>query len=270
MPSFQILIDVDPTIFQSGPILLTTTGLSIGLSLIVAMVIAIRGLQRRGIADTILYDIALRAIPLGLVGARVFHVADNWTYYGVHPLAIVEPGGFSLDGAILVGGLVAARCLTKRGVSVGSFFDALAPSLLVAMVLGSCGSLVSGDLLGRPAETFLAVKYINPNSFDQRGLFVYPVAAYVMLWFIVGWVIYRILAGHSRPTGFLAGFALFWLGSGQVWQETFRSSPGDWFGLSQGQLLGLILAIGAVASIIRQIVRHRACTQTNCAAQPSS
>jgi prolipoprotein diacylglyceryltransferase len=267
VPPTQILIDVDPTIFQSGPILLTATGLATGLALIIALLIGGAGLRKRGIAESALYDIALRAVPFGLLGGRVFHVADNWTYYGVHPLTMVEPGGFSLDGAILVGGLVAVRLLRKRGMSVGLFFDALAPSFLAAMVVGSFGSLVSGDLLGRPTEAFLAVKYINANSFDQRGLFVYPVAAYLIIWFGFGALIYRFLARRETPNGVRAGFALFWLGFGQVWQEFFRSAPIDWFGLSQGQILGLIVAVAAIAGIIRQTVRHKACTQPERAAQ---
>ena len=93
---------------------LTTTGLSIGLSLIVAMLICHPRTASGEVSPTTsCQDVALRAIPLGLVGGRLFHVADNWTYYGVHPLAVVEPGGFSLDGAILIGGLVAiATCVS--------------------------------------------------------------------------------------------------------------------------------------------------------------
>ena len=138
------------------------------------------------------------------------------------------------------------------------------------MILGSVGSLLSGGLLGRPTETFLAVKYINPNSLDQRGLFVYPVAAYLILWFIIGGLLYRYLARRSSDDRTIASFALFWLGIGQVWQGFFRSAPADLVGLSQGQVLGLILATAAVATTIRQIARHRACSLAGRAAQPSN
>jgi prolipoprotein diacylglyceryltransferase len=269
VPTAQILIDVDPTVVQSGPILLTLTGLSIGLAVVVAMLLTLPGLRRRGIGDSVFHDVAVLAIPLGLIAGRVFHVADNWTYYGVHPFAVVEPGGFSLGAAILVGGLVAMRQLRQRGVSVGRFIDALAPGVLASMIVGTVGSLLSGDLLGRPSETFLAVKYVNPGSFDQRGLFVYPVAGYLILWFILGALVYRFLARRSLPDGVVGAFALLWLGVGQFWEAFFRSVPSDLFGLSQGQVLGLILASVAVIGSIRQVVRHRACTQPERAAQPS-
>jgi len=269
VPATEFVIDINPVLVQIGPLDLTATGLSVGVAVAVAILLTAGNLRRRGLAPAVVYDLVLFVVPAGLIGGRLFEIVDNWTYYGVHPIAVIAPGGFSLGGALLVGGVVGLRKLRRSGVAVEDLLDSLGPGVLVALVIGGIGPLASGGFLGRPTETFLAVKYINAYAVDQRGLYVYPVAVYWILWFAFGCGLGRLLRSVTLPSGTLGRFCVLWIGLGQLWLGAFRSEPADYFGLSQGQLLGVLLATLAIAWFSVDAARHKACSVPGHVAQPT-
>lgn len=261
MSPIELLIDVNPILFQIGPLALTWGGLAIGLGLALALVWSARRLAAQGLPPGLIDDVAVVAIPLGLVGARAVHVADNWSYYAVHPLAIFTiGGGVAIDGALLLGGFATLLLLRHRGLPIARFFDALAPGFLLGLTIGAVGSFLTGDLLGRPAEVFFAVKYVAPAASDPRGLFVFPVAAYAVVWYAIGLGVVRILPERDLPAGVLAWLVLAWHGLGQLGLGFFRIEPADLFGLAQGQVLGLVILVVSAGALIRGLARHRGCS----------
>ncbi len=102
-------------------------------------------------------DLALWAVPAGLIGARLWHVAtDHQLYFGegrdpVDALKIWQ-GGLGIWGAIM-GGLVGAWFYCRRhGILVRPLADALAPSLLLAQIIGRFGNYFNQELFGRPTD----------------------------------------------------------------------------------------------------------------------
>jgi phosphatidylglycerol---prolipoprotein diacylglyceryl transferase len=101
-----ILFGLDPIIFSIGHIHIGWYGLFIALGIAAALWLTAREAKRRGIVPDVVYDGALWVIGAGVVGARLFHVLDNWPTYAANPAAIFGTAGLAIYGA-LIGGLIA-------------------------------------------------------------------------------------------------------------------------------------------------------------------
>lgn len=257
-----MLINVDPVIAQVGPFVLSWQGLFIALGLLLGLLVGAGELSRREIHPDVAYDAALWIIVPGLVGARLFHVFDSWNYYAYHPLDIValNQGGAAIYGAILVGTFFALLYVRRRRIAVGRFVDAAALAQAVGLAVGEVGDFLTGAYLGRPTTGFLAVKYVNPNSFDQSGVFVYPAAGYEILWNLGIVAVLLWLRGKRAPVGlsFWVFTALFAIG--QIWIGFLRDLPVDVAGLGQVQLIAIgCLALSSVVLLgfaIVHLARH--------------
>ncbi|EFV12830.1 prolipoprotein diacylglyceryl transferase [Segniliparus rugosus] len=100
-------------------------------------------------------DVALFAVPFGLVGGRLYHVATDWrTYFGgqgrspVHALFIWE-GGLGIWGAVALGAVGAWIGCRRKGIPLPAFGDALAPPILAASAIGRFGNYFNQELFGR-------------------------------------------------------------------------------------------------------------------------
>jgi prolipoprotein diacylglyceryltransferase len=92
-------------------------------------------------------DIAVWAVPFGLVGGRLYHVAtDHERYFGASgdpwQILYVWRGGLGVWGSIFLGAVGAMICAYRKGIRIAPMVDALAPGLLVAQAIGRWGELV--------------------------------------------------------------------------------------------------------------------------------
>ncbi|MBH9879374.1 prolipoprotein diacylglyceryl transferase, partial [Clostridioides difficile] len=72
-------------VWHLGPIPIRAYALCIIAGIIAALVIGDRRWEQRGGERGVIYDIALWAVPFGLVGGRLYHVMTDWqTYFGPH------------------------------------------------------------------------------------------------------------------------------------------------------------------------------------------
>ena len=95
------------------------------------------------------------AVPFGLVGGRLYHVATDWqTYFGpggdpLRALTIWE-GGLGIWGAVALGGVGAWIGCRRRGIPLPAFADAVAPGIVVAQAIGRLGNWFNQELYGAP------------------------------------------------------------------------------------------------------------------------
>ncbi|MFX5793345.1 prolipoprotein diacylglyceryl transferase family protein, partial [Acinetobacter baumannii] len=76
--------------------------------IVLAVVIAARRLQRAGHPRGAVLDVAMWAVPLGIVGARIYHVLTHpgdYFYPGADLLRVLYlwEGGLAIFGAVLLG-----------------------------------------------------------------------------------------------------------------------------------------------------------------------
>jgi phosphatidylglycerol:prolipoprotein diacylglycerol transferase len=124
------------------------------IAIIVGIFLVYRETKRKDIdlsLDDIL-DFVLIAIPLGIIGARLYYVAFEWGSFAEDPLEIVKlwHGGLAIHGG-MIGGAVALVIFSRwKKVSFWRFADVLAPALIIGQALGRFGNFMNGDAYGVP------------------------------------------------------------------------------------------------------------------------
>ncbi len=157
-------------------------------------------------------DIALWAVPAGLVGARLYHVATDHDLYfghGGRPIGALEiwHGGLGIWGAI-AGGLLGAWFYCRRhGIRVRVLADALAPGLLLAQAIGRFGNYFNQELYGRPTKLPWGLE-IDPSHWPPgrtfpHGTVFHPTFLYEAIWNLLGlallvWLDRRFKLGFGR------------------------------------------------------------------------
>jgi phosphatidylglycerol---prolipoprotein diacylglyceryl transferase len=254
----------DPVIAQWGPFQLGWHGLFTALAVLVALWLAGWLGIRRGIPSEVVYGVAGWGVVGGLIGARLFHVADHLTYYLDNPLLIpaIWEGGIAVYGAF-IGGLIGGGIAAWRShLDPWPLLDIAAPSMLVGQGIGRLGCLCNGDAWGADATGCpfcLAIRYTNQNDLlpaDLKGLptYAYPlyeIAAEVVLLAAL-WLLRDRL--KQRPgLAFLVasiGYAVIRFGLTYLRQETVIL-----WGLQEAQVIALITGVVALGVLGWRLTR---------------
>lgn len=202
----MIRFGLDPIILSIGHIHLEWYGVFIALGIGVAVWLTAREAKRRGILPDTVYDGALWVIIAGFIGARLFHVVDNWSFYAANPTAIFGTAGLAIYGA-LIGGLIAAVVYTRRkNLPLGQLLDATAPAIPLAQAIARIGCFINGDNYGFPTNPPLpwSVVWTNPNAMVPDHTAAYqPAQLYEMVWDLAVFGIVWRLRGRVKHDGVL-------------------------------------------------------------------
>ncbi|WP_372499775.1 prolipoprotein diacylglyceryl transferase [Herbiconiux aconitum] len=204
--------------------------------IIVAMLIVNRRLSARGGEPGIVIDIVLWAIPLGIIGARFYHVfthLGDYFYPGADLLNVfaIWDGGNALYGSLIGGAIGAFIGCRITGIRLWSFADALAPALLVAQAIGRLGNYFNQELYGLPTnlpwglEIDPSVSPAFPTGLPADTLF-HPLFLYEIIWNLVGVALLLLIERRFRLRwGRLFALYLVWYGLGRSWLEAIRIDP---------------------------------------------
>lgn len=181
------------SVLELGPLKLHFYAFCIILGVIAAIFIGGRRYAFRGGNPGVVSDIAIFAVPAGVIGGRIYHVMTSPSeYFGSNgnPVRVlyIWQGGLGIWGAISLGALaayVAYRRHPKRGnLAFAVFADAVAPGLLVAQAIGRFGNWFNKELFGRPLDAPWALEIpiqYRPMGYSQYETF-HPTFLYEALW----------------------------------------------------------------------------------------
>ena len=230
-----------------GPLTIHTYALCLLAGIAAAAYITDRRLRARGAAPGLALDIAMWAVPIGIVGARIYHVLTHlgdFTGPGVDPWAWVRiwEGGNALFGSLLGGAVGVWIGCRQTGLRFGSFADALAPGLLVAQAIGRLGNYVNQELFGLPTTLPWGLE-IRPDApmfppGTPEGTLFHPLFLYEMIWNLIGVALLLTIErrvsrrnaalenpGPGLRWGRMFGLYLIWYGLGRSWLEAIRIDP---------------------------------------------
>ena len=180
----------------SGPFPIRAYALAIILGVVAAIWVGEKRWVARGGKPGQVGDIALWAVPAGLIGARLYHVATDHDLYfgqGGDPLGALEVwhGGLGIWGAI-AGGLLGAWLYTRRhDIRLRVLADSLAPGLLLAQAIGRFGNYFNQELYGRPTDAAVGpgdrARTTGPSGTSfPVGTTFHPTFLYEALWNLAG------------------------------------------------------------------------------------
>jgi prolipoprotein diacylglyceryl transferase len=259
-------------VWHLGPIPLRAYALFIIIGIIAALLIGDRRWAARGGERGVIYDIALWAVPFGLIGGRLYHLATDWrTYFGeggAGPIAALRiwDGGLGIWGAVALGGVGAWIACRRRGIPLPAFGDAIAPGIVLAQAIGRIGNYFNQELFGRETTMpwgleifyrrdpagFVDVHSLDGVSTGQLAMVVQPTFLYELLWNLLVFAILifldrRYTIGHGRL--FAAYVALYCVGRFCV--ELLRDDTATHIaGIRINSFTSTFVFIGAVVYLI--------------------
>lgn len=245
----MIRLDVDPIIFSIGHLHITWYGVFIALGVGVALWLTAREARRRGILPDEIYGGALWVIGAGIVGARLFHVLDNWQTYAANPAAIFGTAGLAIYGALFGGGLAVVIYARICRLNVGLLLDTAAPAVPLAQAIARIGCFINGDNYGVPTNPPLpwSVVWANPGAMmPDRSVAYQPAQLYEMAWDVIVFGIVWRLRDRVRGDGALFLIYASLYSSGRFFISFVREDNIYFANLRQAQIIALAVMTLAI------------------------
>jgi phosphatidylglycerol---prolipoprotein diacylglyceryl transferase len=246
-------------VWHLGPLPIRGYALCIILGVIAAVWISERRWVTRGGRQGVIGEVAIWAVPFGIVGARIYHVITTPDPYfgdGGHPWEAfaIWKGGIGIWGAISMGALGAWIACRRQGVPLPAVADVAAPGIAVAQAIGRWGNWFNQELYGKPTDVPWALKIDLDKrvaGYENYATF-HPTFLYESLWVlalagVLIWAERRYQLGHGRLFALcVAGYTL-----GRAWIEYLRIDTAHRFGgLRLNDWVSFVVFVLAVTYIV--------------------
>ncbi|MBR6705099.1 MAG: prolipoprotein diacylglyceryl transferase [Clostridia bacterium] len=203
--------------------------------------------KRLGLAKDTALDMALWAIPAGIIGARLYYVAFTWDQYAPDPLSILKiwNGGLAIYGGI-IGGFLGLLFLSRvKKLPLLKLLDMAAPAVILGQAIGRWGNFFNGEAYGRlitdPRWCFF------PYGVQVDGKWYQATFFYESVWDLLGFLILHLARKKMRADGDLLFLYFVFYGLGRAFIEGLRSDSLWWGPFRVSQVLSLALAAAGLA-----------------------
>lgn len=240
--------------FHLGPFAIRWYGILITIAVIATLIVAIIEAKRRGETWEHVLNTALLVIPLGIIGARLYHVIDQWDFYRQNPALIFGGAGLGIFGAI-IGGAIGLLIYTKwKRLSTLRWMDIVAPGLILAQAIGRWGNFFNQELYGYPTDLPWAI-YIDPThrlpGYEAFGYF-HPLFLYESLWNFLGFLLLMLLGRklkHRLLDGDIFFLYVIYYGLGRSYLEGLKIDVWTIVGVPMAQWLSGVAVVASIAVI---------------------
>ncbi|TMD72294.1 MAG: prolipoprotein diacylglyceryl transferase [Chloroflexi bacterium] len=262
MIPLTIVIDLNPNIVRIGPLLITWHGVFAVLGIIAAARLGFWLLQKDVPNLTGTGDGLAWMVVLGLVGARLLYVWENFKLFADGQLlrifALTE-GGISQWGGLFGAAAGAYIWARRTKFSYWKILDAGGAAAMIGLAIGRIGDVINGEHHGSPTTLPWGVEYVNPNTLGEPGKVVHPEVAYEMVLCLL--ILGALLPFHQRlkarlPDGALGLIYFAIYGTGRFFLSFVRTDPSVFLGLRQAQLASALMVLAAI--IVVPVLLRRA------------
>jgi phosphatidylglycerol---prolipoprotein diacylglyceryl transferase len=256
----ESLQPLDPIALSLGPIQVHWYGLIIGTGIALALWVAMRESDKRGMPKDIFPDLMLWAIPISILSARIYYVIFQWDYYAQHPADIprIWNGGIVVHGALIGAVITAYVFAKKRKVSFWKLADIAAPSIILGQAIGRWGNFMNQEAHGgEVSRSFLENLQLPDFIVNQmyiNGAYYHPTFLYESIWDLIGFVILLALRKVNLRRGEIFLSYVFWYSIGRLFIEGLRTDSlmlTEHLRMAQTISIGLIL-LAVVLFVLRR------------------
>jgi prolipoprotein diacylglyceryl transferase len=251
-------------VWHLGPVPLRGYALAIILGIVAAIWIGEKRWVARGGKGGEIQDLAVWAVPFGLIGGRLYHVAtDHARYFGAEgdpwQILYVWRGGLGVWGSIAFGAVGVIIGARLKGIRIWPLLDTLAPGVLVAQAIGRWGNWFNQELFGKPTDLPWALEIDpahRPPGYEDQATF-HPTFLYECLWDLAAFGVLialdrRFKIGHGRMVAlYVMAYTL-----GRGWIEMLRIDTvelDDVLGLRFNVWTSIVLFVLALAYFLTSL-----------------
>ena len=246
-----MLATIDPIALRLGPISIHWYAICIVSGLLLAVYLAQRWAPEKGIDPENILDFILLAFPIAIVGARLYYVIFQWSYYSQNPSEIfaIWNGGIAIYGGLIAGAAVLYWFAKRHAIAVLDFLDIAAPGVMIAQSIGRWGNFVN-----QVSHLNYVPEFIRQQMYID-GSYRVPTFLYESLWNLVGFIIILGLRRFNKKLrqGDVTSFYLIWYGLGRFVIEGMRIDSLMFAGLRVSQWVSIVIIIlGATLLYLRK------------------
>lgn len=224
-------------------------GILISLGMVLAVLITYKRAPRHHIEPDKILDFVLICIPLGIIGARLYYVVFNWSYYAGDILKIlnIRSGGLAIHGGLIFGlGAAVILCMIWKYRPM-NVIDLAIPSIALAQSIGRWGNYFNSEAHGGPTDLPWAVMI--------DGVPCHPTFLYESIWCFLLFIFLLWMDNHRKFEGqiFLLYGMLYSLE--RFFVEALRTDSLMIGPFKQAQVLSLSLII--ICAVVYVILNKR-------------
>ena len=228
-------------------------GIVIAVAFILAIVWMTKNCKRFGIREDDLYDAIIWAIPLGIIGARLYYVLFSLDYYIANPSKIIAiwEGGLAIYGGIVAGVIVIFFLCRHKKMRVAAMLDLVIVGVIIGQMVGRWGNFFNREAFGSETTVFCRMGLTAPNG---NTIYVHPTFLYESLWNFALFIFLTVFIkkGKRKYNGQIMLIYLLVYGTGRTLIEGLRTDSlylGS-TGIRVSQLLSAVLVIFAAVLLI--------------------
>ena len=245
---------ISPVAFKLGPLAIRWYALCIVSGLILAVYLAMKEAPRKKIKADDVLDFILIAFPLSILGARLYYVIFEWSYYRQHlnEIFAVWNGGLAIYGGLLTGLVTLLVFSYYRFIKPIDFLDIAVPGVLIAQAIGRWGNFFNQEAYGKAVKDLAYLPRFIQEQMYIDGHYRIPTFLYESVWNLLGFIL--IMSVRHKPhflkEGDITFFYLIWYGSGRFVIEGMRTDSLLFMGLRVSQWLSAVLVLIGLAALI--------------------
>lgn len=219
-------------------------GILMATGMILGTYLALKEAERVGISEDDVLNLAIFAIPAGVLGARLYYVIFNWGYYSQNPSQILNfrGGGMAIHGA-LIGGILAGLIYTKiKKINFFKMADIALIGMPLAQAIGRWGNYINGEAHGGPTNL--------PWGIMVDGVKVHPTFLYESIWDFGIFIFLWMFRKKKKYEGQVAVYYIILYSLGRFFIEGLRTDSLMIGPLRMAQVISLVGVIGGIIAHI--------------------
>lgn len=258
-------------------------GILIVIGALLALRFGLRTAKKLGIKDDIILDGFILGMLIGIIGARIYYVIFQWSYYKHDILSafMIRDGGLAIHGGIIAAAIFIVVFCKIRKVDPIKIGEIVAPGFLIGQIIGrfgnflnqeATGPLVGGGALDLDAQRLVLKRQLLPDFIvnqmyithgkvgNEISGYYYPTFLYEATWNLIGFIIIVILRKKWKQYWIGDGvlFYLVWYSIGRFFVEALRTDSLMVGFLKQAQVISVIMFLGGlILFILRRVYKFR-------------
>lgn len=245
-------------------------GMIIGLGVVAGILMAAHEAKRTKQNPETYYDLAIYAVILSVIGARIYYVVFSWDQYKNDLLSIfnIRQGGLAIYGGVITAIIVVIVFARVKKLSFWQLADTAVLGLILGQIIGRWGNFFNREAFGEYTDNLLAmrlpmdaVRYsdVTETMLEHAEVVdgisyiqVHPTFLYESLWNLGVLLILLCWRKRKKFEGEIFLMYLFGYGVGRAWIEGLRTDqlliPG--IGWPVSQVLAVVLVVVSATLIV--------------------
>jgi phosphatidylglycerol:prolipoprotein diacylglycerol transferase len=243
-----------PIIFSYKIITIGGYGIMLGIAFYTAFLMFERELKLRDIDSELAYKILLTIIPTAIIGAKLFHIFENFHAFLNNPFDMIFSGsGLTVYGGYIIALFAAIIVIRLNKANVLKVLGAAAPPMALGYAIGRLGCHVSGDgcygIKIVPNSYIECIGCVYPNGIVPTSYPVIPtplIESFISFIFI--FILFQIRK-RELTTGFVFFLYLILNGCARFAIEFIRINDISALGMTQAQIIAVFFVLAGACGL---------------------